>query len=311
MGRSKMGTPTSPEPYVERLLAELELIATEFEAVIESSVIKYVNPNTDAGGLFFVGAADWGWAESEPEHERQRMALLAQVRGWQPRFQLMFPNPTPEVAKRHGAALDLLERWLVRDRAFDHSIPQSTEQAARVVRGQVEVLLSSRALLPEDEHPIRVVFDSNALIDNPDLAAYTDVLGSQYRVHIPPVVLGELDELKRGGRSDHLRHGAARAGRRLKGLRDNGDVLVGVTVAGAVSAVFEHIEPRSDGLPGWLDLSVPDDRFVASALLLQSRHPGSLVYVVTGDLNMQTKLHALGLPFLETAELPAPSGDAV
>ena len=43
---------------------------------------------------------------------------------------------------------------------------------------------------------------------------------------------------------------------------------------------------------------VPDDRFVASTLLLQSRHPGSCVYIVTSDLNLQTKLAVVGLPFV-------------
>ncbi len=59
------------------------------------------------------------------------------------------------------------------------------------------------------------------------------------------------------------------------------------------------IEPKSDRLPSWLDLTVPDDRFVASSLLLQSAHPGSALYVATSDINLQTKLSAVGLPFIE------------
>jgi predicted ribonuclease YlaK len=73
----------------------------------------------------------------------------------------------------------------------------------------------------------------------------------------------------------------------------------GVRVAGGVIARFEHIEPRSDNLPDWLDLTIADDRLVASALLLQSEHPGSALYVATSDINMQTKLEAVGLPFVE------------
>jgi hypothetical protein len=76
-------------------------------------------------------------------------------------------------------------------------------------------------------------------------------------------------------------------------------VRTGVRVAGDISAVFEHVEPRSEELPGWLDLDVPDDRLVAAALLLQSAHPGSAVFVATGDLNLQTKLAAVRLPFIE------------
>jgi predicted ribonuclease YlaK len=66
--------------------------------------------------------------------------------------------------------------------------------------------------------------------------------------------------------------------------------------------VFGVAEPQGDGLPGWLNLAVPDDRLVASALLLQSEHPGSWLAVVTSDLNLQTKLAAAGLPFVEGAD---------
>lgn len=114
-----------------------------------------------------------------------------------------------------------------------------------------------------------------------------------------PVVLREIDDHKRAGRNETLREAARRAERRLKKLRDNGDVSSGVKVAGDVWAVFEHIEPRTEGLPSWLDLTVPDDRLVASVLLLVSRHPGATTTVATGDLNLQTKLSAVRLPFID------------
>lgn len=121
--------------------------------------------------------------------------------------------------------------------------------------------------------------DTNALIDDPNVAGYTDTLGPKYMVHLLPVVLGELDGLKRAGRNDVVRAGAQRAVTRLKGIRNNGNVLQGVRVEGQVMAKFEHIEPQGDDLPDWLDLAVPDDRLVAAALLLQSQHPGSALYV--------------------------------
>lgn len=156
-------------------------------------------------------------------------------------------------------------------------------------------------LLPVDEYATRLVPDTNTLIDNPDLAAHVAALGGRYMAHLLPVVLRELDDLKRAGRTPDLRDAAKRADRRLKGLRTNGDVRRGVRVAGDVYAMFEHVEPRSSRLPSWLDLTVPDDRFVASSLLLQAEHPGSALYVATSDMNLQTKLAAVGLPFIELA----------
>lgn len=226
------------------------------------------------------------------------MTLLARTRAWAVRFRLLFPVPTPELKKRNAEALDLLDGWLLRE-GNDHSVPSTVDAACAVLHDQVARLRSARELLPADEWPVRLVPDTNALIDEPDLAAYTPLLGTAYMAHVMPVVLRELDDLKRPGRSEALRDSARKADRRLKGLRDNGDVGVGARVAGGVYAVFEHEDPRPDGLPGWLDLTVPDDRLVAAVLILQSRHPLSAVYVATGDLNLQTKLVAVGLPFVD------------
>lgn len=122
-----------------------------------------------------------------------------------------------------------------------------------------------------------------------------------YLVHLLPLVLGELDELKRSGRNQELREAAQRANRRLKGIRGRGG-LGELKVAGTASLLFEHVEPRADNLPTWLDLDVLDDRFVASTLLIQSAHPASKVYAVTSDINLQTKLVAIGLPFIDPDE---------
>ncbi|MFF4344319.1 PIN domain-containing protein [Kitasatospora sp. NPDC001540] len=289
-----------PPTYSDRLLEQLAAIEEDFVAVLEASTVLYVNPNRPGDGFFFVGAADWGWGPSTPEVERQRMGLLGRLRDWEPRFRLLFPHPTPETAKKLDENLGLLERWLIRSDSYDHSIPQHVHQAVDTLHAAVAQLRGLTGLLPEDEWSVRLVVDTNALIDNPDLAAYTAEAGPRYMAHLLPVVLREIDDHKRGGRTPELREAAKKADRRLKGLRSNGgDVTRGVRVAGDVHAVFEHIEPKSDALPAWLDLDVPDDRFVASTLLLQSRHPGSAWYVVTSDLNLQTKLAAVSLPFIE------------
>jgi rRNA-processing protein FCF1 len=225
------------------------------------------------------------------------MELLGRVRDWEPLFRLLFPNPTPEVTKRLDGSLGLLQRWLERPR--DKTVPATIDKAVDKVKAAVAMLRKLGELLPSDDWPVRVTVDTNMLLDDPDVASYTSVLGNRYMVHLFPVVLRELDDKKLASRTLDLREAAKKADRRLKGLRTNGNVLRGVRVAGDVHAIFEHIEPKGDSLPNWLDLEVPDDRFVASTLLLQSRHPGSAVYVATRDINLQTKLAAVGLPFFE------------
>src|SRR5262249_51221308 len=154
-------------------------------------------------------------------------------------FRLLFAHPTPEVTERLDEGMDHLERWLVRDGRDDHDIPQTISAAQDKVRATVAGLRALTNLLPPDDHPVRLVIDTNALIDNPDVAAYTGELGKKYVAHLLPVVLGEIDDLKRAGRTETLRQNAQRADRRLKGIRNNGDVLVGAHVAGDVIAKFE------------------------------------------------------------------------
>ncbi|WP_030619310.1 PIN domain-containing protein [Streptomyces fulvoviolaceus] len=294
-----MASTQAPPTYLDRLSGDLDLIEADFLAILADSQIRNVDPNRRSDGIVYIGAAKWGWVPSTPVLESRRMELLGRVRDWEPLFRLLFPHPTPEVTKRLDGALALLRRWLERPR--DKTVPATVDEAVDKVKKAVATLRKLGELLPADDWPVRVTVDTNMLLDDPDVAIYTSVLGRRYMVHLLPVVLRELDDKKLGGRTPELREAAKKADRRLKGLRTNGNVLRGVRVAGDVHAVFEHIEPKGDGLPNWLDLDVPDDRFVASTLLLQSRHPGSAIYAATRDINLQTKLAAVGLPFIEAS----------
>ena len=174
----------------------------------------------------------------------------------------------------------------------------STGRIARVQEA-VATHRQAKDLLPLEPFATHIVVDTNVLLDDPDLARFTSQAGSRYLVHLLPVVLRELDEHKRASRNQDLRDAARRADRRLKGLRDNGDVAAGVKVAHEVWAVFEHLEPHADDLPSWIDLTVPDDRLVASTLLLVSRHPRATTAVATGDQGLQTKLAAARIPYID------------
>jgi rRNA-processing protein FCF1 len=294
-----MRRPTPRLTYAEKLSADLEGVRRDFHGLVEQSEIRNIDPNRGGdSGILFLGHAKWGWAFSDPDLEMARMALLPRIADLRMRLQLLFPHATPELRKQHAEAWKLLESWARREKA-DHSVPGTLQRAHVIVDDKMDILARFTDLLKPDEYPVRVMIDTNALIDNPDLSAYRPEFGDRYRVHVAPTVLGELDDLKRAGRNQDLREAAAAAVRRLKGLRDNGDVLQGARVVGEVSCVFEHTEPRGDSLPDWLDLSVPDDRVAASALLLQSAHPSAALYVATSDLNLQNKLSALGLPWVE------------
>lgn len=288
-----------PPTYLDRLRGELDELHRRYAKILDASAIHNVDPNRGRSRrMVFIGFARWGWAPSDTDLERDRMTLLGTLRSWDVRFRLLFTAPVPTVAKRIKDNLGLLEGWLVRADGA-HGVPSTIDAARAQVAAAAAELAGLLELVPPDPHPVRLVVDTNTLIDNPDLSVFTVQLGPAYLVHVLPVVFSEIDDLKRSGRTPELREAAKRADRRLKGLRDNGDVQVGARVAGEVYAIFDFREPTHDGLPGWLDLDVPDDRLVAGVLRLQSDHPGSALFIATGDLNLQNKLAAVGLPFIE------------
>jgi hypothetical protein len=152
MARHKSLKPT----YAERLQQELDCIASEFDTIVAGSGIEYVNPNRHGSGITFVGAADWGWKHSPPELEAARMSLLGRVRGWEPRFRLLFPHPTPEVKRRIKDDLKHLERWLVRPDNYDHSIPRDIATAKQKLAATIDDIRNLFALLPPDNYPTRL-----------------------------------------------------------------------------------------------------------------------------------------------------------
>lgn len=287
---------TGTASYTSRLKADLEELAGQYDKMLaESRILAH---NWDSG---FIGFPHFYWAPSDDNLQALRMTLLAVVRELETRMRLLFPHPTPEVQLCMKEDFGLLRRWAKRGKG-DHSIPRVIDEAKTMAATSISNLESLLRLLPTDPWPTRLVVDTNTLIDDPDVARFVPAIGARYMVHVLPVVLREVDDLKRAGRTPELREAAKRADRRLKAMRNNGDVRTGSRVQGDVHAVFEFIEPRSDGLPTWLELDVPDDRLVASTLLLQSRHPGSAVHIATSDLNLQNKLAAVGLPFLEPSD---------
>ncbi len=162
-----------------------------------------------------------------------------------------------------------------------------------------------------------VIPDTNVLIAFPKLENYQFGLPNAIVV-ITPIVVRELENHKRrmpkkNNEGDKARWDHAREViRRLNDCGDAGDILEGVAISHEVSVMVQAIEPRREsapvdsgnsiafpeayppirkrtGLPGWLDLNVPDDRFIASALEVCREHPKARIVVTSGDLNVLTK----------------------
>jgi len=276
--------------YVKRLTDDLDEIAHEYAALLQSSKIEHYEESV---GYIVIGHIDHGWVKDDFAAEEIRFKLLQRLKEWHVRFRGLWGQISSHRAELIVDSYGLLVRWLERD-GSDNSIPATIKEASNQVDTAVSVLKDLIAKTGTNEGwLVHLVVDTNALIYDPELNSYTSELGTKYMVHIPAIVFKELDELK------SRLPAAAKANRKLKDLRMRSDPIKGVKVSGGVNAKFETLEPKSADVPSWLDLSIPDDRLIASTILLQIEHPRATFYVATADTNLQNKLAAAGILTLD------------
>jgi hypothetical protein len=290
------------QPYVDRLLGLFDEVVPDLHRLLDASGIRR-NTINDDGGIYVVTASERVWGPETPEVSMLLMDLKPRWSAWEESLRALFPHPTHAVTKQLDEALLVPQAWIERKTYTDYfKVPVTEAHGHKVLDECAQKVHALKTLLQADSGTVVAVPDTSALLDEPDVAAYASQLATTaYEVLLVPTVLGELDLMKRAGRTHDIQNAAKAVVRRLKNLRDKGDPLKGVAVTKTISARFpmEHPKAAWTALPDWLDLDLPDDRIVAAALTIQRSRPADVVVVVTSDLNMQNKAAALGLPYVE------------
>ncbi len=140
------------------------------------------------------------------------------------------------------------------------------------------------------------VLDTNVLIHDP-----TAILRFQeHDVYLPIVVLEELDKAK-VGMSEAARN-VRQVSRYLDGLvqKANGDISSGVKIPSVTPDIETgrlhfHMEAVHSVLPDGMDIQRPDNTLLGVTLDLGKSHPGRDVILVSKDINLRIKAHALGI----------------
>ncbi len=289
-------------PYADRLGEQLDKLAALFDELLDASTIVADTLNKPGSSLVFLDAAPWQWGPSSPEVHLLRMQVKGDYTDWYQRLHLLFPHPTPEVASELSDLDFFIRGWLDRDATSDFSVPATVAEAKTVAAQRFSRFRALLAMVAaSDRSRLRLIPDANSVVNNPDLATYGRPFGGPgFTIHLVPTVLAELDKIKDQGKTQELRDKVRGFNRRLKGLRNQGNLADGVALTKTISVRTEAREPNVRETLDWLDPAVPDDRIAAAALRLQSDHPGDTVVLVTSDLGLQTKADAIGLPYEET-----------
>jgi PhoH-like ATPase len=139
------------------------------------------------------------------------------------------------------------------------------------------------------------VLDTNVLMHDP--AAIFRF--QEHDIYLAVVVLEELDAAKKG--VSEVARNVRQVSRFLDDLIEQvgGDLRAGLKVPSAAPGfetgrIFFYMEsPKSELPPGFSD--TPDNTLLAVTLDLNKKHPGRQVTLVSKDINLRIKAHALGL----------------
>jgi len=287
-----------------RLKEQLLVIENQMLELLDASTIEQFQADDpfDEDPVVFIGPRHY-WAETDESQKRLQLKLRRSYFFWFEQFQLLFCESSQELQKQiattHTAITDLIEQksgW---------STPSTVEEAKLVLKEKIQTYGQLLQLLeaPDQAKPV-LVPDTNALITCPDVSHYATAVGqAEYAVVIIPTVLAELDKLKRDHRDIDFRKKVDSVIRRLKGLRQQGSMLQGVTINKTVTVRMIAPEPNFSETLSWLDPTNNDDRIIATVLELQREEPSNTVVLVTSDINLQNKAEMANIPYVEP---PAP-----
>jgi rRNA-processing protein FCF1 len=283
------------------------LLTTSLHEIEEDAVIFIRGMDVARGGTqrhshVVLVQPDYWWAATSPAQRHQQMVVRERFLHAHERLQLLLSTASPSVQNQLTKGKKAVLHWI--DLETNWSLSPDKERSESQLREVFKPLHRCIDILHHGASPdIIVVPDTNALTFNPDPRCYEPIAESrEFTFALVPMVLTELDRLKTEARNEEFRKKVASAIRRIKGWRAQGSLITGVTVDQTIRLIAVPHEPDFSATLSWLQRDNNDDRIIASILELQRRNPSSVVILVTGDLNLQNKAEAAGIPWSELPE---------
>lgn len=279
----------------------LNVIEEKMMALLDLSTIKEFR--NDPNSMFYSVSPHYYFADGDESQTRIQAELAEIFAEWVEHIHLLTQN-LPSNKKREIKQLEgSVVKWIDRTGGL-WELPANIDDAKKVFSTEIKSYRELLSLLV-GENPEDYVFvpDTNALIETPDITAYRHYFGDiPYSVVITPTVTSELDRLKVVHRDDKFRDKVNAVIKRIKGWRGQGSLSQGVTVDKIITLKSVANEPDFDNTLSWLDKNNDDDKLLASALELQRKNLGSIIILVTSDINLQNKAELANFPYLETPD---------
>jgi rRNA-processing protein FCF1 len=281
-----------------RIRRDLSAIVDGFSEIVRSLPVRCLEPQ--GTGIGFIAPAYY-WGEPSPGQRAAQTKLKQQYEPISELLRLLVRQAAEDLVSQLEDADSKFRIWIeLKDNWSLSQEPGSNENAFRSDAAAFDRILSVLDAMGNGD--LLIVADTNSLLTSPDPTEYRSVAGQDtFTFMLLPTVLGELDRLKVAHRDTDVREKAKKVITRVKGWRQQGPLIDGITVDKSITVKARHNEPDMESTLSWLDATVADDRIVASVLQLQSEQPSARVVLVTGDINLQNKADAARI---EVTELP-------
>lgn len=287
----------SMKTYIEHLTIQLDSIKQTMFELLDNSRIKFRRDDPYSKIVFIAPTQYW---DNPNEIEQKLQINLKKSYGhWIETFKLFTEN-SPEASKRKIDETDkFIISWI--EKESDWGIPNTIAEAKSKFENEIKFFYDTLYLYSNNgKKEIIILPDTNALIQKPDPKSYKALTESdRLTIVFLPTVLSELDELKIKTSNPDFQKKVKSVITRLKGYRQQGNIVDGVIVEKTIKLKMIASEPNFNRTLSWLDRENNDDRIIASALEIQRDNPSSVVCLVTSDINLQNKTEMTRLTYID------------
>lgn len=283
--------------FVEQLTTQLDSIKLTMFELLDNSRIKFRREDQYSGIVVIAPTQYW---DNPTEIEQTLQIKLKKNYGqWIETFKLFTENSPDDSKRKIDETHKFIINWI--EKKSDWGIPNSIAEAKVKFENHIKFYYDTLNLYSSNgDREIIVIPDTNAIIQEPDPKAYKILTGSdKLTIVFLPTVLSELDELKLKSSNPDFQKKVKSVITRLKGYRQQGNIIDGVTVEKTISLKMVASEPNFEKTLSWLDRDNNDDRIIASALEIQRDNPSSAVCLVTSDINLQNKTEMARLSYID------------
>jgi len=290
------------DSMIETILKKVNILKDLINAVLDHSKILRVNKNYSAE--IVVVQPDYTWAKLDDEGRLAQDKALRYFAKLFESIDYLFEEKHKDLKHQVNEIKDAYRYWIERNkRGWDWGLPSDIQEVRADLDTKTEKLKELMEWLKGTSPSGYILIpDTNSLIMNPEINTYGQKIGlnsNNYYVVYIPTVLSELDRLKVVHRDDTFRKKVESVIKRIKGYRSQGNIHDGITVYETITVKMIAAEPNMNSTLPWLNSDNNDDRIVATCLELQREYAGSIVMLITADINLQNKAQMALLPFGE------------